>query len=72
MYRLFWVFRNHHQWEQVFPDFESMTSYINQCGLISHPDIVTVVYKYAKGLHHTLKHDAVSETNERSYHVFAD
>lgn len=55
VYRLFWVFRNHHQWEQVFPDYETMVSFINTCGLVSHPDIVTIAYKDRAGLHHTLK-----------------
>lgn len=68
MYRLFWVFRNHHQWEQVFPDYETMVGYINTCGLMSHPDIRTIVYKDAKGLHHTLKHGAV-EIEERKYYA---
>lgn len=68
VYRLFWVFRNHHQWEQVFPDYETMVSFINTCGLVSHPDICTIVYKDAKGLHHTLKHDAV-EKQEREYYA---
>ena len=57
VYKCYWTFRNHHQWEQMFPDYETMVSFINTCGLVSHPDIVSVVYTDSKGQHHTLKRD---------------
>lgn len=57
MYRCYWTFRNNHQWDKTFPDYETLVSFINVCGLMSHPDIVSVVYKDAKGQHHTLKRD---------------
>lgn len=55
VYRLFWTFRNHHQWENTFPDYETMVGYVNTCGMISHPDIVLIVYRDRNGNHHTLK-----------------
>ena len=42
MHRLVWIFRNGHQWEQVFPDSTTLLSYLNVNGMLSHPDITTV------------------------------
>ena len=42
MHRLVWIFRNGHQWEKVFPDPDAMMSYLNNNGMLSHPDITTV------------------------------
>lgn len=41
-HRLVWIFRNGHQWEQLFPDVDTMMSYLNVNGMLSHPDITTV------------------------------
>ena len=42
MHYVTWVFRNEHQWTQSFKYDQSLREWINQVGLVSHPDIVYV------------------------------
>lgn len=42
MLKLFWVFKNGHEWNKTFHHHDEVNTYINTCGLISHPDIVSV------------------------------
>lgn len=43
-YELYWTFRNNHEWYKQFDNFDSLCSFINTCGLVSHPDVLSVRY----------------------------
>lgn len=42
MLKLFWVFKNGHEWNKTFQQPDEVTMFINTCGLVNHPDVVSV------------------------------
>jgi hypothetical protein len=42
MFTLNWTFRNTHKWSKVFENLDSLEVFLYTCGLVSHPDIVSV------------------------------
>ncbi|CAB4134884.1 hypothetical protein UFOVP274_77 [uncultured Caudovirales phage] len=45
VYTVIWVFKNGHQWHRDFRSTEARQSFTDRCGLLTHPDIVSVVYR---------------------------
>ena len=42
VFKVFWVFRNDHEWTQTFASRDERDHWINSVGLVSNPDIVRV------------------------------
>lgn len=49
MVAVHWKFRNNHAWYKTFETEELAMLFINNVGLVSHPDITTVVVKRDTG-----------------------
>lgn len=50
-----WTFRNDHVWSQSFDTEDAVLDFVNRVGLVSHPDIKTIVVKREAGVDLFLK-----------------
>lgn len=50
-----WTFRNDHTWTQSFEDEDKATDFVNRVGLVSHPDIESILVKREAGVDICLK-----------------
>ena len=46
MYTVIWTFRNGNHWHKDFHSAEARKSFTERCGLLTHHDITSVVYRY--------------------------
>lgn len=50
-----WTFRNEHNWSKTFPNEDTAMEFVVSVGLVSHPDIVSIVVKREAGVDICLK-----------------
>ena len=43
-YTLYWTFRNKHEWNRQFDNFDHLCLFLNTCGLTSHHDVLSIRY----------------------------
>ena len=43
-YTLYWTFRNNHELNRQFDNFDHLCLFLNTCGLGSHHDILSIRY----------------------------
>jgi len=43
-YTLYWTFRNKHEWNRQFDNFDHLCLFLNTCGLSSHHDVLSIRY----------------------------
>ena len=44
-FELIWIFRNNHEWHKNFETLAEREYFMNTCGLLTHPDIESVIVK---------------------------
>jgi hypothetical protein len=54
-YQVTWIFRNEHEWWNIFQNAEERDDFVNRCGLVTHPDIVRVYTTDPDGIDTDLK-----------------
>lgn len=50
-----WTFRNDHSWSKTFDTEDAVLDFVNSVGLVSHPDVKTIIVKRETGVDLCLK-----------------